>query len=84
MYLHMNSQALYKSMRTEKILLEEKLQFLIKCINWIYLLLNLKISFWNIMTKYITQNEQILDYIISIVALFKVKHRKKLCISHSS
>lgn len=84
MYLHMNSQALYKSMRTEKILLEEKLQFLIKCINWIYLLLNLKISFWNIMTKYITQNVQILDYIISIVALFKVKHRKKLCISHSS
>lgn len=77
MYLHMNSQALYKSMRTEKILLEEKLQFLIKCINWIYLLLNLKISFWNIMTKYITQNVQILDYIISIVALFKVKHRKK-------
>lgn len=63
-------------MRTEKILLEEKLQFLIKHINWIYLLLNLKISFWNIMTKYITQNVQILDYIIAIVALFKVKHRK--------
>lgn len=81
MYLHMNSQALYKSMKTENILLEEKLRFLIKCINWIYLLLNLKISFWNIMTKYITQNVQILDYIISIVALFKVKHRKN-CVYH--
>lgn len=28
------------------------------------------------MNKYITQKVQILDYILAIVALFKVKHRK--------
>lgn len=28
------------------------------------------------MTKYITQNVQIVDYIIAIVVLFKIKHRK--------
>lgn len=42
-----------------------------------YLSHNLRITFWKTISRYTMQNVQTVKYIIVIVALFKVKNRKK-------